>query len=380
MAISPKDKTILRDLAKQLAEIASLPIQQEKKDLWCRLNQLERVRPMILLQNETWHETGHQIKMETCGDNFVRQQEWNLRTLIYHYEHMKDDHVYEPKIYSPIIINCTSIGIETNATIPDHIFGAKHYHCIIPNDAEPDKMILLPLVTVDWEETERIYQQYNDIYDGILTVEKQGVNRLGFAIMDDFIQWRGIENTFTDMKDRPQWIHAWLDKLTKWHLSILDEYEKLNVLSLNNGNVGIGPGGLGFTDELPQLDFDGIHLRPRDMWGHATTQIFSLVSPLMHEEFALQYEKQFLSRFGLASYGCCEPLDMKVDMIEKNIPNLRRLSMSPWADVTRGAKAIGKKFIFSYKPNPAILGMEKWDRELAQRQLQAVFEKRGHCI
>jgi hypothetical protein len=27
----------------------------------------------------------------------------------------------------------------------------------------------------------------------------------------------------------------------------------------------------------------------------------------MHEEFALQYEKRWLERFGLTYYGCCEP-------------------------------------------------------------------------
>jgi hypothetical protein len=33
----------------------------------------------------------------------------------------------------------------------------------------------MPTVTVDWEETERIYQLYYELYDAILTVEKCGI-------------------------------------------------------------------------------------------------------------------------------------------------------------------------------------------------------------
>jgi hypothetical protein len=170
-----------------------------------------------------------------------------------------------------------------------------------------------------------------------------------------------------------------MDHLTQWNLSRLDQYEKLNALSLNNGNNGVGPGGLGFTDELPQPDFDGTHVRTMDQWGHATTQIFSEVSPAMHDEFALTYEKRFLARFGLAGYGCCEPLDMKLDIV-KTIPRLRRVSMSPWVDPARGAEGLGSDIIFSYKPNPAVIGMETWDVDLARSWLRDVFEKTRGCV
>jgi hypothetical protein len=78
MAIPERDKSILRELAKKLAEIASLPIQQEKMELWRRLNKLDPVRPMVLLLNDTWHENKDEIKLE-CEDEFARRQEWLLR-------------------------------------------------------------------------------------------------------------------------------------------------------------------------------------------------------------------------------------------------------------------------------------------------------------
>ena len=376
MSIPERDKTVLQNLAKEVADIAALPIQKEKAELWRRLNRLDPVRPMVLLSNGTWHQTGDEIQLET-EDDFARQQEWSIRTTLYHWKHMRDDHVYDAKIYSPIVLRSTGMGISGDATRPNHEFGAARYNTVIDDNADPN-IIPMPTVTLDEEETERNYQRLCDIYDGTITVEKRGVSGLGFAIMDQFIQWRGLQNTFTDMIDRPEWIHSWMERLTQWHLSRLEQYEKLNVLSLNNGNNGVGSGGLGFTDELPQAGFDGTHVRFIDMWGHATTQIFSEVSPAMHDEFALSYEKRFLSKFGLSNYGCCEPLDKKLDII-KTIPNVRRVSMSPWVDVERGASELGKDYIFSYKPNPAIIGMEGWDVDFAREYLRDALEKTRGC-
>ena len=115
------------------------------------------------------------------------------------------------------------------------------------------------------------------------------------------------------------------------------------------------------------------------MWGTAATQIFADVSPAMHEEFALQYEGRLLKRFGLACYGCCEPLHHKVGIIRKHIPHLRRVSMSPWADVEAGAEAVGKELIFSYKPNPAIMAGDRWEIEGVKADLRRVLEVTRGC-
>ena len=377
MALSEKERTILRDLAKQVAEIAADPVQQQTIDLWKRLNRLERTRPLILLHDGTHHETGDKIKLET-QDDFARGQEHDLRSRIYHWRHMRDDSIWEAKAHCGIAYNCNGYGIEGNATRPDHVFGASRFNSVIKDDDSPER-IPMPKVTVDWEQTERSYQQLCDLYDGILAVEKRGVAGHWYAPLDSFITWRGIEQTFLDMVDRPKWLHSWLERMCQWHLSQLDQLEKLNLLSLNNRANGIASGGIGYTDQLPAKDFDG-RVRTKDQWGHATTQIFSEVSPAMHEEFALRYEKRFLSRFGLATYGCCEPLDLKVDLVFKHVPHLRRISMSPKANVARGAAALGKRAIFSYKPNPAIIGMESWDVGLARRQLRDTFEKTRGCV
>ena len=136
---------------------------------------------------------------------------------------------------------------------------------------------------------------------------------------------------------------------------------------------------MGYTDQLPQSDFDGTHVRTRDLWGFATAQIFSEVSPAMHEEFALRYEIQFLSRFGLNCYGCCEPLHLKMNEVRK-IPRLRRVSMSPYVDLAKGAEEIGDQYIYSRKPNPAILASVAWNPDAVRKSTRDDLEKTRGCI
>ena len=381
-SLSAKDLAVLRGLAQRLAEIGNLPVQMEKAELWRRLNRLEHVRPLIMLHNATWHETGSEIQL-VCESEVARQHEWGMRASLYQWDNVRDDSVYDATAYSPIVYRNTGWGLDIDATRPEHEFGACQFNAVLKGDEDPASIINLPTVTVDQEETDKIYQRMCSIWDGIMPVRKRGAAWSWFAIMDTFIQWRGLDNAFVDMIDRPAWVHAWMNRMTEWHMSEWDQMEKLGLLALNNGQqgaVGVGPGGLGITDQLPQKDFDGTHVRRCDMWGHATTQIFAEVSPAMHDEFALAYESRFLSRFSLASYGCCEPLHLKVDLIRKRIPNLRRISMSPWVDVAAGASALRDQIIFSYKPNPAILGMSSFDVAEVRRQLRDVFEKTRGCV
>ena len=46
------------------------------------------------------------------------------------------------------------------------------------------------------------------------------------------------------------------------HAARLDQWEGLNVLSLTDGNYGVGSGGLGHTSAIPPPDFDPARVRP----------------------------------------------------------------------------------------------------------------------
>ena len=155
--------------------------------------------------------------------------------------------------------------------------------------------------------------------------------------------------------------------------------EQQHALALNNRNHYTGSGGTGYTTQLPQEDFDGVHVRPRDMWGFATAQIFSEVSPAMHEEFALRHEMRVLAKCGLNAYGCCEPLHHKLGIVKK-IPNIRRISISPWANVEKSAEELKDQYVYSWKPNPAIVAGERWDPDHVRRVIGEFLEKTRGCV
>ena len=102
-------------------------------------------------------------------------------------------------------------------------------------------------------------------------------------------------------------------------------------------------------------------------------QIFSSVSPAMHKEFWLDYAKDWFARFGLVYYGCCEPLHHKVPII-RAMPNVRKISMSPFCDVEAGAEALGGDYVFSRKPSPALLAVDTWDPQAVRRDLQETLD------
>jgi hypothetical protein len=100
----------------------------------------------------------------------------------------------------------------------------------------------------------------------------------------------------------------------------------------------------------------------------------------MFQEYEVDYTSRICERFGLVYYGCCDPLDRKMKQV-RMIPNVRKVSMSPWVDQGRGAAEIGQDFVFSRKPNPALLAFDTFDPEEIRRDLTATVRvcEQFHC-
>lgn len=381
MRVSPNDRKILRELGRRQAEIAALPIQQQTAGLWRRLNRLEKVRPLVWINEIPWHEinVGDELTLR-CKDPFLRKVEGNIRMTLYQWAHMRADMVVGDTLYCQYVCAPTSsyadYGIQAEYVIPEGT-GSRQFIPVIHGKADVDKM-RAPPVTVDWGETERRYNLMRDVFDGILPVVKRGLVHQWCSPWDQMIHWYGIEQLFLDMLDNPGLVHHLLTRFMACIHEVLDKQEAMGLLSVSDGNHRVGSGGLGITDQLPPPDFDPARVRPKDQWGTSTGQIFSEVSPEMHEEFCLQYERPYLARFGLTCYGCCEPLHNKIHLL-RTIPNLRRISMSTWIDVKKAAAAVGAGYIFSYKPNPAFLAMSAWDPAVVRADLRRVLELTRPC-
>jgi hypothetical protein len=161
-----------------------------------------------------------------------------------------------------------------------------------------------------------------------------------------------------------------MSRVTDAHFAMLDQLEEQGLLG--HGQATIHCSGA-YTDELPAEGFDPDHSRARDLWTSGMAQIFASVSPAMHQEFELDYANRWYERFGLVYYGCCEPLHDKIDII-RGIPHVRKISMSPWVDVEKGAERIGPDYVFSRKPSPALLAVDSWDPGAVRRDLEDTLE------
>src|SRR5208283_4176068 len=91
----PGDRKIIREQAKRLAEIASLPLMAERRRLWKKHNALEPCRPLILVFPEgSWRELLPDREL-ACETKEGRRIEWGLRSVLYAYDHFDSDNVVD---------------------------------------------------------------------------------------------------------------------------------------------------------------------------------------------------------------------------------------------------------------------------------------------
>ncbi|MFW5856381.1 MAG: hypothetical protein ACOCX4_00765 [Planctomycetota bacterium] len=382
MQISDHDRTTLRDLGARIMEVASLPEQAERAERWRRLNRLEPVRPLVYINEIPWHEMNVDDELTLrCEDPFCQGIETSLRRTLYQWNHMPGDMVVDPVLYSPVPHTPQSCysgwGVEENAVRAADGHGSAGFIPVITSEADLDKLGR-PEVTVDWDAAARNREAMASIFDGVIPIEQRGIVTQWMAPWDVLIHWYGIEQLYIDMIDRPELVHALLGRFMDGVHHVLDRQAELGLLSVSNGNHRVGSGGLGITDELPGPDNPPAHVGPEHQWGTSTGQIFSEVSPDMHEEFCLRYERPYLARFGLTCYGCCEPLHNKMHLM-RTIPNLRRISMSTWIDVEKAVAGVGADYVFSRKPNPAVLAAETWSPAQARTELVDFLAKAEGC-
>ncbi len=381
--MSDRDRQIVRDLAKTYAEHAAEPENDRKRAMWTKLNRLEKVRPMVWI-NELPHGEFEEVEEDlhlTCEDQVCRSVEKNVRWRIYEWEKLRCDRVLDSTWYVPKAFENSGYGLDrvtTDSAGGDYGFGSCDYIPIMKTE-EDIKRIRTPEITPNPEKTERDYQHVSDLIGDIIPVEKRGVPHMWCAPWDVLIQWWGITELMMDMVDRPEFVNAGVSHMMDVLLAQLDQLEEHGLLAVSDGNHRVGSGGLGITDELPGPENVPDHVGPEHQWGTSTGQIFSEVSPDMHWEFCLKHEMRWLERFGLNCYGCCEPLHNKMGILRK-VPRLRRISMSTWINVEKAAAELQSDYVFSYKPNPSVLAWDTWSPDAARDELRRVLDRTRGCV
>ncbi|MBX7256726.1 MAG: hypothetical protein K1Y02_10220 [Candidatus Hydrogenedentes bacterium] len=380
VCLDVRDRDILRRLAEAISQAASLPVHTEKAKLWTHLNDLDGRRPMVLIDEVCWNELTviDELSLRAVHP-WARMQEQALRRMLYQWRHFPCDMVVNEHLACPLAIRSTNFSIleEADVAPPESSEGvvSKRYHTQI-RVLEDIEAIRTPTVTHDTAATAFHHAAMIDAYEDIIPIKKTGQKHVWFSPWDSLVRWWGVTEALMDFILRPDIVNAAVKHIVDAWLAELEQLAKQNLLDSNCDNSRIGTGGYGFVSEMPGGAPNSETTMPCHMWGSSRAQIFSEVSPEMFWDYALSHELRWLNRWGMTYYGGSEPIDDKVDSLRK-IPNLRKVSVSAWSNYERAVEGLGRDYVISHKPNPAILAETSWDPAQARMNLREFLEVAG---
>jgi hypothetical protein len=166
-------------------------------------------------------------------------------------------------------------------------------------------------------------------------------------ISTELARLRGLEQMMWDMMDRPTWLHKLLAHMRDGILRTHEEAEKAGDWSLSAHQNQAMP----YAEELRDPAANSGPVQRKDLWYFAASQETTAVGPRQFDEFMFQYQLPIMRPFGLVAYGCCEDLTRKIDVL-RQLPNLRRIAVSPMANVAKCAAQIKQDYVLSYRPSP----------------------------
>jgi hypothetical protein len=377
-----KELKIVRELAAKYYNIAMSEENIEKARLYKAVNDRKMIRPVVLMDELPWFELNIDNCLDcVCEDSGLRGLESHFRYWLARRKYFGCDLYFNPVFNVNKHINFTGIGVSVEEEIirtneRNHIV-AHQYADKLQTDEDIEKL-QFQTVTYDEAGTKKHFEYIADIIGDIIPVKITGISSdygMGHGIWDTVSMLKGAENLLADLAERPEFMHRLAKKLNDIFLDKVRQCDEQNLFSPDQTYIHCTPA---LTSELERPeDYDNI--KPHHLWGRAVAQIFGAVSKEMHDEFDIKYAVESMAPFGMIYYGCCEPLENKIDILKK-IKNLRKISITPWADINLAAEVMGSEFVFSSKPNPANVGAG-FDEAVIRKELEEIVDavKRNNC-
>lgn len=365
--ITKEDKTIVRELAKQVRDLAALDVNKERIQRIRDMHSLKPVRPPVWIDEIPWHEMNINDELTPrCSTPEGREMEGHFRVILYRWKHIQADMVVEDTYYVDKAYTDSGIGLnvkeETIATSAANGIVSHRYEDQLDTGEKVDAL-KIPAIEARPEKDKQTLEQLNDILEGIMPVKLRG-HQIYYAPWDQIPRFRGVENCYVDIMERPEFIHKIIAKFTEIYRAQYNQMEAQGLLDFNISSLHCTPP---YTDDLPAADYGGGRVRFKDVWFRGMAQLFGSVSPGMREEFDLNYMRPLMEKCGLSYYGCCEPLDLFIPYLKK-IPNMRKIGVTPWANIRSCAEQIGGAYVMARKPNPA--NAARFDKETVAKEIE----------
>lgn len=338
------DQQIIQELAKQYMEAANSEKQQRANQRMKDSNDLKIVRPPVLIDEIPWHELNSYPELVcSCEEPAARKTEWYFRRTLFQQKYLKTDMLMPTywKVYMKY--EMTPLGVEVKETRKGR---TRTFEDVLEDEISLLKIkdpVFKPRPDLD----EQNIEYFSDLLGDVMPVRLVGANCLYSQFWDDISQLRGVEPIYEDMYERPEYLHQIMQKFIARAKAKMDFFETQFHVDNDPYSLHCTPG------MISGLEKDGL----KATWYRGMAQPFSCVSPEMFKEFELDYIKPLAERCAYTYYGCCEPLDDRIELL-KTIRNLRKVGVSPWSNAEKCAEQLGKNFVFARKPNPANVAIQ----------------------
>ena len=360
-----REESIVRELAKRYMDIALSDRHARMRRRFRDSNDLKIVRPPLIMEEIPWHEMNMDGELDClCQDETLRGMEYRLRVQLFREKHFRCDNYIEPVWVIDKASSSTGIGFsiqEKRLSVDRANNIVSHEYSDVLADERSLERYHDPVVTAYPEIDARRVARAEEVLKDVMPVELRG-GYIYFSPWDQIAMLRGVEPILMDMYDRPEYLHKIMRLFVRGMSREMDQRSALGLYDPRPIALHCTPGQVTLPHEP-----DPAHYTCGDIWFRTMAQMFSSVSPAAHEEFDLQYTIPLASRCAYTYYGCCEPLHDRIDRL-KLYPNLRKIGVSPWADVEKSAEMIGGDYVLSRKPNPANVAIST-DPELIRREI-----------
>lgn len=380
--IKDSEVELLRRLAQRKLEIANHPLNKERKELWYRHDENSSGRrPMVLAEYEGAPSDMASVFKLSCESAWARGIENSLLQEIFRFEFLKDDHVVEPFFDVSWNIECSNYGVDVvqHQTGNSGKMAARSWDPPIKDIQADLHKLKKRTFFVDREKTQKTIASIESIFGDIIPVRMRGMYHWTMGLTWSAIDLIGIENLMLFMCMDPDGLHALMTFLRDDHLNFIDWLTKEKIYALNTGNDSIGSGSIGYTRRPDHpVPRDGESVEPRHLWVLSESQETVGVGPDQFAEFVFPYQKAIAEKFAGCYYGCCEPVHTRWHVINQ-MKNLKRVSISPWADQEFMADALQDRIVFSRKPHPNMVSLATFDEKVVRADIRNTLDIAKNC-
>lgn len=375
---SNTDKDIIRGLANRYAEMTNGYENRAKLSRWRALNNLQSERPLVFTNvHLLGPDIDPHLPEQKVENQELREVERWFHNALWRSE-LQDDRYFDPwfTIRAEMFEQPEGLwGIKPKMVKDESSRGYREFP-VLERMEDLDALKATPHRILNPDPP--LAQALEDIFGDILPVHRNRVSIyhiwnsvLGPSAGGLF----GLEELLMALYTEPEMIHRFMKFCSEAIIKNFKECEESGDWSTADYWYYNTPPN---CEDLPDPKANSYGAEMKELTGFGHGQEFDAVSPEMFKEFLLDYQRPILDLFGRVSYGCCDTLDNKLEILS-TIPNLTKITAGPLADPSRYPELFAKKAVISWRPITTLMASFSFDEDALRKIIRDGLEKLKGC-